>query len=69
MNKDSDNGFVYCNDDMLTVYRDPTDRASPQQSSKQKCLFTFSTIQVLEYKASVTVHRLYALSAGVGWST
>jgi len=69
MNKDSDDGFIYCNDDMQTVSPRPDRQSFAPTLFQAKVSLTFSTIRVLESEASVTVHRLYALSAGVGWST
>jgi len=48
---------------------DPTEQSFAPTVFQAKVSLTFSTIRVLESEASVTVHRLYALSAGVGWST
>ena len=49
---------------------DPTEQSFAPTVFQAKVSFTYSTIsKILESLASVTVHRLYALSAGVGWST
>src|SRR6218665_865713 len=49
---------------------DPTEQSFAPTVFQAKVSFTYSTIsKILESLASVTVHRLYALSAGDGWST
>jgi len=50
---------------------DPTEQNFAPTVFQAKVPLTFSTMKRsrVSFLASVTVHRLYAFSAGVGWST